>query len=91
MGTISQPKTKPGQVNPNKTLGSIWFCSSEAQRSGAGAMKDFQILRKEIQISSEGIQRKTGRKSKENWKEIQAFVFRGSSLFKDLRRPRGVF
>jgi hypothetical protein len=28
-----------------------------------------------------------GRKSKENRKEIQALVFRGSSLFKGLRRP----
>jgi hypothetical protein len=35
---------------------------------------------------SEGNPSPAGRKSKENRKEIQAFVFRESSLFKDLRR-----
>jgi hypothetical protein len=42
---------------------------------------------KEIQILSEGNPSRIGRKSKENRKEIQAFVFRESSLFNDLRRP----
>jgi hypothetical protein len=35
---------------------------------------------------SEGNPSPAGRKSKENRKEIQAFVFHESSLFKDLRR-----
>jgi hypothetical protein len=46
---------------------------------------------KDFPNPSEGNPNFFGRKSKENRKEIQAFVFRGSSLFKDLRRPRGVF
>ena len=39
-------------------------------------MTDFQIPRKEIQTFPEGNPNKTGRESKENRKEIQAFVFR---------------
>jgi hypothetical protein len=46
---------------------------------------------KEIQIGPEGNPNFFGRKSKENRKEIQAFVFRESSLFNDLRRPRSIF
>ena len=44
--------------------------------SCARALVDFQIPRKEIQTFPEGNPRKTGRESKENRKEIQAFVFR---------------
>jgi hypothetical protein len=46
---------------------------------------------KEIQTFPEGNPRVFGRKSKENQKEIQAFVFRRSSLFNHLRRPLGIF
>ncbi len=39
-------------------------------------MMDFQIQRKEIRTFPEGNPNKTGRESKENRKEIQAFAFR---------------
>jgi hypothetical protein len=65
--------------------------STESGGRRAGALKDFQIRQKGIQTFPEGNPSFFGRKSNENRKEIQAFVFRGSSLFKDLRRPPTAF
>ena len=74
-----------------------WRAAPTIQRADDSASRAaaFALIarpwRKGIQTFPEGNPSFFGRKSKENRKEIQAFVFRGSSLFKDLRRPPTAF
>jgi hypothetical protein len=60
---------------------------SAASNSGAGALKEIQILPEGNPNVSEGNPSPCGRKSK----LIPSIFFAGSSLFKDLRRPQGIF